>query len=281
MSTSANISGLSKQLILDEHGIWTAERTSTLSYPENANANCFDLEDKSYWFRHRNRCIISAVMRFRPSGPILDVGGGNGFVTKDMIDNGIPAILLEPGRDGALNGRTQRNIPDVICSTLEEADFSENSVPAIGLFDVLEHVEDDGAFVKTLHAILNPAGMLYITVPGYQSLWSLRDITAGHYRRYNRNSLCSVIGERFEVLYFTYFFSALTLPLFFFRTLPFRLGLAKDRNVMSREVEHGTSGGFTAELMTRLLGREIKKIQRGKGMLMGTSCLVVARKLVV
>ena len=39
-----------------------------LSYPEDGNARCLAIEDSSFWFRHRNRCIVAAVSRYRPAG---------------------------------------------------------------------------------------------------------------------------------------------------------------------------------------------------------------------
>ena len=69
-------------LSADNHGIWTSSHSAELSYPEADNALCFELEDGSYWFEHRNDCITALVRKFPPAGCILDVGGGNGYVTR-------------------------------------------------------------------------------------------------------------------------------------------------------------------------------------------------------
>src|SRR5437762_8958287 len=137
-----SIARLSNRLTVDEHGIWTSAKASSVSYPANGNFLCLPLEDASYWFRHRNECILAAIKRFPPAGAILDVGGGNGYVTRRLLDEGFDAALLEPGAVGALNGKTARKIPQVICSTLEAAEFSPGSLSAIGVFDVLEHIDD-------------------------------------------------------------------------------------------------------------------------------------------
>ena len=42
-------------------GIWFARRQAPVSYPEHGNAACLQIEDRSFWFRHRNRCIASVV----------------------------------------------------------------------------------------------------------------------------------------------------------------------------------------------------------------------------
>jgi hypothetical protein len=49
-----------------------------MSFPEHGNAACLQVEDRSFWFRHRNRRVESAVRRFAPKGALPDIGGGNG-----------------------------------------------------------------------------------------------------------------------------------------------------------------------------------------------------------
>ena len=262
-----------------ESGIWSVGESLAVSYPDDGNEKCFALEDASFWFRHRNRCLVSVVKRFPPSGLILDVGGGNGYVTRGLIDAGFPTVLLEPGRVGALNARTNRGVRDVICATVGACRFQPGSVPAIGLFDVLEHIEDDSGFVSLLHQILEPRGLLYIAVPAHQWLWSLSDVDAGHYRRYNLQQLIALLSPTFDVLYSTYFFQALTGPFYLMRTLPFNLGLAERRDAADYVAEHsaGERRGLSAALAW-LLAREFAAIESGRTLTTGTSCLLVARR---
>lgn len=272
-----DIAQISDSLVVDDQGIWTARASSVISYPSDRNALCFQLEDASFWFRHRNECIAAAVKLHPPEGPIVDVGGGNGFVAARLIKEGFPAIVLEPGPVGALNAKTQRKIPEVICATLGDANLKENSLAAIGLFDVLEHIEDDRGFVAQLHRILKQDGFLYATVPAHQWLWSSSDEGSQHHRRYTRQMLSDVLSGCFDLLYFTYFFKALIAPQFLLRSLPYRVGLAREQKVLNTSTEHGTEGGLMTKLMARLLSRELSRIQEGKSQNIGSSCLLVAR----
>ena len=70
-------------LRLGEDGIYYAIGSEAISYPEEGNEACFQIEDQSFWFRHRNHCIQELVRKFPPNGkgPIFDVGAGNGFLT--------------------------------------------------------------------------------------------------------------------------------------------------------------------------------------------------------
>lgn len=266
-------------LKLDESGIWRSRHSASISYPEEANASCYQLEDASFWFGHRNDCIIATVKLFPPVGPVLDVGGGNGFVTRRLLDEGFAATLLEPGMAGALNGKTARKIPEVICSALEDTHFQPESVSAVGCFDVIEHIKDDAAFVNQLKQIMKPDGMLYLTVPAYQWLWSRSDVVAGHYRRYDRKGISALLSPHFNVLYITYFFQCLTIPVLFFRALPshfFRHN--DDRYALSSKAEHGVSGGRLVAALRFLLRSECMAIARGKTKSYGASILVVASK---
>ena len=48
-----DLSTLSPSLSKDAAGIWsTATPDRSVSYPEDAHGECFDLEDRSFWFGH-------------------------------------------------------------------------------------------------------------------------------------------------------------------------------------------------------------------------------------
>src|SRR5215469_6207251 len=98
-------------------GTWRCKSASPVSYPDWGNDACFQVEDVSFWFRHRNACILEVMKQFPPSGIVFDVGGGNGFVAKGMQDAGFEVVLLEPGPKGARNAQ-RRGIQNVVCAGL-------------------------------------------------------------------------------------------------------------------------------------------------------------------
>lgn len=273
-----NMPRILSQLTQDEQGIYRSKNTNPISYPADGNQGCFLLEDNSYWFQHRNKCITSIIKRYPPSGQIIDVGGGNGYVTRGMLDAGYDSALLEPGVEGAVNGKLKRQIPTVICSTFQNAGFKASSINAIGCFDVIEHIENDHELINKFFHVLKPGALLYVTVPAHKWLWSQSDVQAQHYRRYNRAMIEQLLSDRFEIIYFTYFFRFLSLPIFIFRSLPFRLCFSK-KNILSKNTEHGTNKGLSAKLINFFLNHENKIIQNGKYINFGASCLIVARKI--
>src|SRR3974390_2727575 len=190
-----------------------------ISYPSSTLEKIAEIESASFWFRHRNKMIASMVMQFPPIGPILDVGGGNGYVALELQRRGLQSIVLEADTAGALTSY-YRGLP-VIAALFKRELFVPASVPSIGLFDVLEHVEDDKGFLSDCGAILNQGGMLYLTVPALSFLWSSDDIYAGHFRRYDRRSLSAVLQQAgFKIKRIGYFFSCLAPAIFLCRTLP-------------------------------------------------------------
>ena len=189
-----DLSSLAPGLEHGPDGIWFAPRQAPVSYPEHGNAACLQVEDRSFWFRHRNRCIASVVRRFAPEGALLDIGGGNGYVSKGLTEAGIACALLEPGIDGAVAARA-RGVDPVICARLEDIGLAPGSLSAAGMFDVLEHIEDEADALEQVHALLRPGGPLLLTVPAYAFLHSADDVAAGHFRRYTLRSLTRAVTD--------------------------------------------------------------------------------------
>lgn len=246
-----------------------------ISYPEDGNATCLQIEDGSFWFRHRNHCIVNVVHRFPPSGQIIDVGGGNGFVAAALKGAGYDVGLLEPGKSGVAAARA-RGIDAVQCNTLEAADFAPDSIPAVGLFDVVEHIEDDAAFLKSVCHVLKPGGRLYLTAPAFSALYSDVDRFAGHFRRYTRSQLRRLLtSSGFDVSYGGYIFTLLPLPILLLRTLPSLIRAAFGRPLPLPASGHVAASGRGLDWLWTW---EVAAIRRGLELPLGGSCLMVARK---
>jgi hypothetical protein len=273
-----NIEEYSSELIKND-GIFFAKNKREISYPIDGHKIHFQVEDNSFWFIHRNNCIIELVKKYSPGNPFFDIGGGNGFISKGLIENGVQAVLLEPGIQGCLNAK-DRKIENIVCSTLEDASFKANSIPTIGLFDVVEHIENDFIFLKSIHDLITKNGYIFITVPAFNFLWSNEDLFLGHYRRYTLKRLKTKLkGIGFKIEYSTYFFSILPIPIFFFRTLPGLIGLKKTPqkvDVFLKELQ--PDNGIFMKFLLRILEFELKRIKSVRKIPFGSSCLVIARK---
>ncbi|MBL4711664.1 MAG: class I SAM-dependent methyltransferase [Gammaproteobacteria bacterium] len=275
-----DIQEISTGLQLGNNGIWYSKDIESISYPSESNDTCFIIEENSFWFKHRNNCITSVAKSYPPenNGTIFDIGGGNGFVSLGLAKSGFDVVLVEPGAAGATNAK-QRGLSNVICATTNTAKFKPQSLPAVGLFDVIEHIEDDVNFLKSVRAIMKTNARLYVTVPSYRFLWSAEDIAAGHFRRYNLNAISKVLQSAgFQVEFSSYIFRFLPLPVYLLRTLPYKLGLSKTEQVSNTTSrDHAVKGGAGVSIFNTLLQSEINNLNNQKAMSFGGSCLLVAK----
>jgi hypothetical protein len=56
----------------------------------------------------------------------------------------------------------------------------------IGLFDVIEHIEDDIKFLNEIYEKVSVGTFIFVNVPAMMHLFSETDEFAGHFRRYNK-----------------------------------------------------------------------------------------------
>lgn len=261
-----------------QDGLWRPHAVSSVSYPEEGNDVCFQIEDDSYWFAHRNECILTAINHFPFSGTFYDIGGGNGFVALGLQNAGLEVALIEPG-NGARNA-VKRGLKNVVQAALGDAAFQPNSLDAAGAFDVVEHIKDDAAFLTSIRQLLRPGGRFYCTVPAMNALWSDEDIHAGHYRRYSKSSLAEVMVKAgFEVEFLTSCFAWLTLPVFVFRALPYRVRGSRAAfrgKVEAVQADHRLPGAITG-IVRALHAMELTRLRRATSIRFGTSLLCVAR----
>lgn len=158
----------------------------------------FEAEDNHWWFEGRRRILNSILDQVFPTGglQIADVGCGTGGMARLLNQYGTVT-----GVDEAPEAReycARRGLPVVL--TPEEWDQEGKTFDLVTSFDVVEHVEDDVAFLETLKARLSPSGWLLVTVPAYQFMWSVFDEMNHHKRRYTRGRLKQSLAKSgFEV----------------------------------------------------------------------------------
>lgn len=277
-SEELDLSSVASSLRLSRDHIWVSASREAVSFPADGNAQCFEVEDQSWWFTHRNLCLTAMVRRHPPAGTIYDVGGGNGCVARALQENGFSVVLVEPGEAGARNARA-RGLRHVACTTFEAAGFRDDALPAVGLFDVLEHVKDDRGFLQQIQHSLVPGGSFYLTVPAFNALWSHDDVTAGHFRRYRISELQRLVKSvGFELRYATYFFSALPPGILLFRTLPSGFGRFPLSSGRLNQGIHRAGGGSRRGLVDAFWRWERDMLERGECLSLGSSCLLVAKK---
>jgi len=143
----------------------------------------------------------------------------------------------------------------------------------IGIFDVLEHIEDDALVLAQAHRALRRGGGLIITVPQHPFLWSRYDEHAHHVRRYRARDLREkLLGSDFRIVMMTSFVSLL-LPLMMLSRLT-RPAPSREYDVLA-ELRVGRLTNF---VLQTVLALERALIAAGVGFPVGGSLLVVARR---
>ncbi len=152
------------------------------------------VEDTHWWFSAR-RNIISAVLerlRLPNNTDILEVGCGSGGNLEMFSRFGnvygveYDSYALEKARDRGIGDIEQGALP-------YNLPFEDSSFDLVALLDVLEHIDDDAASLSTLYDRVKSGGVLLLTVPAYQWLWSSHDEIHGHKRRYTRKVLRTLV----------------------------------------------------------------------------------------
>ena len=267
----------------DNNGIYVNTiETNDISYPEDGNNNSFQIEEKSKWFTHRNNFILNLIEKHPFSGDFLDIGGGNGFQSNEIRKNLKlnKTILCEPGYMGCLNAK-KRGIEYIFNGFFEDFPFSDFQIGGIGLFDVIEHIENDIEFLNSIYNKIERETTLYITVPALKFLWSETDIISGHYRRFNKSDIERIQNNTpFQIIDTGYFFSYYTLPIFLLRSMPKKLGIKhKPNNSIRREQSYHTQNGKILNyLLENFHKKEIQKLKNGIKNNFGTSMYIVLKK---
>jgi len=278
-----DLSAFATNLVRDSLGTWrpSLPDSDTVSFPSTAHAQCYPIETDSFWYEHRSRCLRELIRRSGAEGPLFDIGGGNGGVARALARDGIEVCVVEPGETAVANAR-ERGVRNIVCATFEAVGFRPGSLPAVGLFDVLEHITDHRSFLGDVRAAMRSKAPLFVTVPAHSWLWSPFDAAVGHYRRYSRASLEEVLTTAgFAVVRSTYLFFPLLLPILAMRTLPGWLGIATGVSADSKRIHHGvlTRGLVSSSAVAvarALLSVELGYLRRGRGIPWGGSCFCVA-----
>ncbi|MEO8416363.1 MAG: class I SAM-dependent methyltransferase [Ginsengibacter sp.] len=165
-------------------------------------------------------------------GNILEVGAGIGGTTA-VLCNGKAAkwLCLEPDENliDIIEKKIKQGVLSSVCvsgrGTLNDLKDDSPAYDSILYIDVIEHIADDTVELRNAYKILKPGGRLIILVPAHNALYSSFDKALGHYRRYNKQMLKSILPANMliENLYYLDscgFFASLFNKFFFRQKRP-------------------------------------------------------------
>jgi SAM-dependent methyltransferase len=147
------------------------------------------MDDEHWWYRGRRRILRAELDRLAlPAGTrVLDAGCGSGRTLLELADYGqVYGTELDPGAVQLARGR---GLGEIYNGRIEELPWEDAFFGLITCLDVIEHTPDDRVALRELRRVCKPRGLLVVTVPAYQALWSIHDVVNHHYRRYVRRTL--------------------------------------------------------------------------------------------
>jgi len=192
------------------------EKNFTLAYAQH--------EKTHWWFTARKEILETVIRKLikkkKYSLPldILNVGPAGGS-TSIMLESFGKVKSLEFDDDLFDYCKNVQKI-DVDKGSITELPYHDESFDIACAFDVLEHVEDDKKAIKELKRVVKTGGMILITVPASQFLWSHHDDVNYHFRRYTKTSINQLAkSPGLSLFYSTYFNFFLFFPILAARVL--------------------------------------------------------------
>lgn len=155
-----------------------------------------ELQNHGPAFHARTRLISNVMASLRPRC-LLDIGCGRGYVTAIAARHAASVVATDVS-SGAVEATRQelaqhRDAMACVANPLagDWGDLAEGtpSPDVVLLSEVLEHIEDDAAALRSLRAIIRDDARLVLTVPANPQLWTQWDDLAGHFRRYRKAEL--------------------------------------------------------------------------------------------
>jgi len=174
-----------------------------------------ELDDRHWWYRARRK-ILADLIRRKAQPPanaqILEIGCGTGHNLAMLGEFGhIDGLELDDEARALSEKRLGRK---VMSSPLPElVEVPDRHYDLIGAFDVIEHIEDDGAALASIATKLKPGGKFVMAVPAHQWMWSAHDVVNHHKRRYSRRALKALIDDSPLRLEKIGYFNSLLFPL--------------------------------------------------------------------
>ncbi len=165
-------------------------------------------EDHHWWFATRTWSLLNLLDQFiaRRDADILDIGCGAGNMIHHLSRYGRVQGIEVDARPVAMAQARGYDVQQG--DATRGTQFPAASFDLVTILDVIEHVDADEAILREAHRVLRPGGILAITTPAFQSLWSHNDELNGHKRRYAARQLRERVeraGFRIKRLSFGFF----------------------------------------------------------------------------
>lgn len=187
--------------------IFADQQTPVLEYSENFAGWSDDLtalHEEAAGDSHpidlsSRRDALTRVRECRPSAGalIMEIGCSSGFFIKELVGAFPDFVILGADVVKVPLYKLAREIPGLplIRFDLLKCPLPDQSIDVLVMLNVLEHIEDDLAALKSAFKLLKPGGSLIIEVPAAPYLYDAYDAELHHFRRYSAVELRRKLTE--------------------------------------------------------------------------------------
>jgi 2-polyprenyl-3-methyl-5-hydroxy-6-metoxy-1,4-benzoquinol methylase len=132
---------------------------------------------------------------------VLEVGSGIGTMTRPLADAADLVVGLEPNANcvtrlqDAMRGHPRFTLHACHLEECDRAELAAHRFDTVVCVNVLEHIEDDTAALRTFKDVVVPKGRVLIFVPAVQAAYGPLDAELGHHRRYSKPTLAKVFRD--------------------------------------------------------------------------------------
>jgi glycosyltransferase involved in cell wall biosynthesis len=178
--------------------IWTILKYGLFEDPTNEPAGYSTLRRRSS-LKQYNQWIWDRVGRYAGQR-ILEIGAGTGAMTKFLYGR---ELVVATDREKPYLDRLRNQFRRRPGVTVEALDIESDAALELAHYhfdtalclNVLEHVADDVAALRRVHALLQPGGHVIVFVPADPSLYGALDKGIGHLRRYSKDELSQKLRD--------------------------------------------------------------------------------------
>ena len=145
--------------------------------------------------RHARRVLRRRVRTNPAETVILEVGCASGFLVRELMSDWPSGLIVGSDYIAGPLRRLATDLPEVplLRFDLVKCPLPSESVDAVVMLNVLEHIHDDRAAVCQVARILKRGGILVIEVPSGPHLYDAYDKFLRHFRRYRLGDVCRLV----------------------------------------------------------------------------------------
>lgn len=117
----------------------------------------------------RLRPEMNRLLQHASEGRFLEVGAGTGAFMSLMRDAGFDVYGVEPSSVAVNYARERHGLTNVVHGHFEQVGYPSGHFDLAYAWHVIEHVVDLDRFVRELHRVLRPDGLLWIGTETYRN----------------------------------------------------------------------------------------------------------------